>query len=85
MGCSLFINSLSFSVFKNGFVISVSTTPGQIQLTLILSLAYSNAQHFVRIINPAFAAEYASALNPWYAYNPASDEMLIIEPDVFCK
>ena len=42
----------------------VSTTPGQIQLTLILSLAYSNAQHFVRTIKAAFEAEYASALNP---------------------
>ena len=64
---------------------SVSTTPGQIQLTRILSLEYSNAQHFVRIIKAAFVAEYASALKPGYAFRPASHAILTIEPPVFCK
>ena len=47
----------SFSSDEKRSIISVSITPGQIQLTVIPLNAYSFARAFVRPITPAFEAE----------------------------
>jgi hypothetical protein len=77
--------SLVAGVDKNSDVMSVSTTPGQMQLTRILLFAYSKAQHFVNKTKAAFDAEYASALKFSYALIPADDAILIIAPPFFCR
>jgi len=64
------------------FIISVFVIPGAIAFTFMLYFPSSKASLFVKMIKPAFAGEYATALPLVLPVVPKAelDEMLIIFP-----
>ena len=72
-----FVNSF-ISAFESPEFISVSITPGDMQLTLIPLGPTSLARAFVNPIRPAFAAEYTTSHDA--PASPQIDDMLIMFP-----
>src|SRR5271155_2961945 len=76
--------SLTFGLgHTRGAAPSVSIGPGAIQLTRMPFGPHSPACETVRLITPAFDAPYGSiVVDPC---TPAVDEILMIEPGLFCS
>src|SRR5574341_1015304 len=65
---------------KSSFIF-VLIKPGQIVFTRIPSFTWSNARHLVNCITAPFDVQYATVLGQ--PINPATEELLIIEPPPF--